>query len=170
MVSDETDSADPDATDGLSEHPAERQPGAISRTDPDSYTLGDAIVLIGAVGIAFSALLPWVSVEVLEFSTVATGTDVAGVFTLPIGGLVVGSVLYSPGVWTRRKFSAVIVLSVVSGLVALVYLLDPVTAVDVPQGVSEDTVSPFVNVEIGVYSTLLGSVGGVIGSALGRYS
>jgi|APHM01.1.fsa_nt_gi hypothetical protein len=146
-------------------------PQSPSRTDPDSYTTGGKIALVSSIGLSFSALLPWVSLDldILNLSSTAIGTDTAGILTLPIGVLMTAGILYSPGQWTRQKFSAVMVLGVVSSVVGIAYLADPTIAVEIPRGISEENVRQFINAEIGVYSTLLSSIGVTIGSVLGKY-
>lgn len=160
--------ADPQAQD----HPDSASAGSPRRTDLDRYTTGGKLVFVSAVGVAFSAVLPWVSLDLalLDLSNTALGTDVAGVLTLPAGVLIAAGILYSPGRWSRRKFSAVAGLGVVTGLIGTVYLVDPVTAVEIPQGVSEADVRPFVTPEIGLYSTIASGLGVTIGAVLGRYN
>jgi len=161
-----------DAHDQPGRQARETSPPSASRTNPGSYTTGGKIALVSAVGLSLSALLPWVSlnVELLSLSITAVGIDTAGVFTLPAGVLIAAGIVYSPSQWRRGKFFTVIIVSGIGGLIGIAYVIDPTIGVDPPQGISQEDIRPFMNTEIGIYATLLSSIGVAVGSVLARYS
>lgn len=128
------------------------------RTSATAYeTRGRQLSAAGAGLAGIGAFLPWVEVEILSRSATATGIDGDGRFTLAFVAIA-GAVLLlgwgSP--WTRRGRGWVLVFGVLTALVALFYLNDPLAGAEGVSSVTRDAVRR----GGGLYLTALG--GGLV--------
>jgi len=133
------------------------------RTDIGAYTIGQKVALGGSGLAVVGAFLPWLTVEIFDISK--TGIDGDGVFTLIFGLVVLGLVLYrGPGRWGRKSMIGVVLLGVLTALVGIAYINDPLLGVEnAPDGGSE-----LVSLGIGLYVTAAAGVVMAIGPILDR--
>lgn len=106
---------------------------------------------LGSILIAVGALLPWLSISFLGISK--RGVDGDGIFTLT--GSVVILLLLMFTKWNRRHKQLSLIVGILMMLFSFIYIIDPLFGVQVP---NEEIARGVVNIGIGLYLTLLGSI------------
>jgi len=109
------------------------------------------IAAIGAVLIAVGALLPWISVSIFDLTR--RGIDADGTITFAGSLIILVLVLFTK--WGRKNRLLSLVIGVLVALISLLYIIDPLFGVQVPD---EDIARGVIDIGSGLYVTLLGSI------------
>jgi hypothetical protein len=133
--------------------------------DLDEYSQNELISVGGATLSAISAFLPWITVSLGGMSTSQNGMDVAatlnGTVVLVLAAIVVGIVVARD--WEQSDAGAVAALGLITTLIGGMYVMDPASAANASGGLASSLISP----GFGLYVTVLGGLGILVGGALG---
>lgn len=129
--------------------------------------VGTALVLVGGVITVIGAFLPWLSVETSVLSKTVGGIDGEGALTLVIAATAMALVVRRD--WNAATAGAVIALGSLVTLVAIVYLFDPLLAVELLHG-ERSIVEEWISTEIGLYLTALGGLVLTAGAVSGYWN
>ncbi len=123
---------------------------------------GEKASLGGAAVTIVAAFLPWVTLGALGS---VSGIDGDGTFTLVMGAIVAGIVLFRD--WGTVDHLATVALGVLVAGIGLMYVTDPAAGVDTGSEFGNQLVSEVLSPGMGVYLTLLGGIAITAGGALG---
>lgn len=133
--------------------------------DLDGYSQNELIAVGGATLSAISAFLPWITVSLGGMSTSQNGMDVAatldGTIVLILAAIVVGIVVVRD--WEQSDAGAVGAIGLVTTIIGGMYVMDPASAANASGELASSLISP----GFGLYVTVIGGLGMLIGGALG---
>lgn len=128
-----------------------------------NLAIGQKLSLAGIVITIFGSFLPWLSATILGAQFTVRGIDRDGKFTLLVAIMAgVPVILY----WNKRGQITTAILGLFVAGLALLYVIDPLIGVPQSQMSAQEQsmLRSAINIEIGLYVTVLGGTGIAYGS------
>lgn len=130
--------------------------------DTDSLTTAEKVAGAGGVLAAVGTFLPWMTASFFGSTLTVQGVDGDGVYVLVLAAIAVGIVAVRD--WEQSDKYGVTLCGLLMTLIAGMYVVDPTASIS---GQGSELARNLINPGVGLYLSALGSVGTLVGGAMG---
>lgn len=128
----------------------------------DSLTTGEKVAIAGAILAAIGTFLPWMTASVFGSTINVQGIDGDGVYVLALAVVAIGIIAIRD--WGRIDSIGVAACGLLMTLVSGMYVVSPATGLS---GEGAEFARQLLNPGMGLYVSALGSLGTLVGGAMG---